>query len=273
MPSITVVWKGKCRDKNARYRLLGYLHRLALVSDEYLRLRQPDRPQILKAMGELRGSEARRQANIEAVDQPIAGRILISSLVSPDPEALVASARKAGLPVLDEPEGEGPSLIEIYSARLRGLDFKLFDPRGLYPGADRMSFVFLECAEHPFLDGRIVEIVSAADCEASGEEMLRDASVYLTSPSIHLRYYLEDWTDCLFAWIRFFFIGDLWWHRWEELQGYDDYRGVFEEVQSDRGGLAAEEATFEAMLATFRQHAEHWIGEVEGLAEKEKGHA
>ncbi|MET0667218.1 MAG: hypothetical protein ABWZ01_01760, partial [Methyloceanibacter sp.] len=129
MPSITVVWKGKCRDKNARYRLLGYLHRLALVSDEYLRLRQPDRPQILKAMGELRGSEARRQANIEAVDQPIAGRILISSLVSPDPEALVASARKAGLPVLDEPESEGPSLIEIYSARLRGLDFKLFDPR------------------------------------------------------------------------------------------------------------------------------------------------
>lgn len=273
MPSITVAWKGKCRDANARYRLLGYLHRLALVSDEYLRLRQPDRPHILKAMGELRGSEVRRHANIEAVDQAITGRILVSSLVSPDPEVLVASARRTGLPVLDEPEGEGPSLIAIDSARLRGLDFKLFDPRELYPGADRMSFVFLECAEHPFLDGRIVEMVPAKDCEASGEEILRGARVYLTSPSIHLRYYLEDWTDCLFAWIRFFFIGDLWWHRWEELQGYDDYRGVFEEVQSDRGGLAAEEATFEAMLATFRQHAEHWIGEVKGLAEEEKDHA
>jgi hypothetical protein len=102
---------------------------------------------------------------------------------------------------------------------------------------------------------------------------LRGANAYLASPSIHLRYYLEDWTDCLFSWIRFFFIGDLWWHRWEELQGYADYRGVFKEIQSDRGGPAAEEATFDAMLATFRQHAEHWIGEVEGLANEEKGHA
>ena len=71
MPSITVVWKGKCRDTNARYRLLGYLHRLALVSDEYLRLRQPDRPHILKAMGERRGSEVRRRANIESVDPDV----------------------------------------------------------------------------------------------------------------------------------------------------------------------------------------------------------
>ena len=273
MPSITVVWKGKCRDANARYRLLGYLHRLALVSDEYLKVRQPDRPYLLKAMGEIRGSGARRRANVETLDEPITGRILISSLVSPDPGTLVVSARKAHLEVLDDPKGEGPSLIAIDNARLRGLDFKLFDPRGLYPGADRMSFVFLECAEHPFLDGRIVEVVPAEACEASGEEILRGARVYLTSPSIHLRYYLEDWTDCLFSWIRFFFIGDLFWHRWEELQGYTDYRGVFEEIQSDRGALAAEEATFDAMLATFRQHAEQWIDEVEGLAKEEKGHA
>lgn len=274
MPSVSVVWKGNCRDAKGRYRLLGHLHRLALVSDEYLRLHQPERPVILSVMTAQRAvqAQARRRANIETVDRAIAGRILISSLISPDPEAVVVRARQAGLPVVEEPDGEGPSLIAIDSARLRGLDFKLFDPRGLYPGADRMSFVFLECAEHPFLDGRLVEVATAEDCEASGDEALRGANFCLTSPSVHLRYYLEDWTDCLFSWIRFFFIGDLWWHRREELQGYDDYRGVFEELQSDRGGLAAEDATFEALLATFRQHAEHWIGEVEGWAKEEKGH-
>ncbi len=270
MASVSVVWKGNCRHPESRYRLLGYLHKLALVSDEYLRSRLPERPRLLDAITADRAGERNALANIEPVDRPVAGRILISSRVSPDPDALLGSARRAGLPIIDDSAGD--ALIVIDNARLRGLDFKLFDPRGLYPGADRMSFVFLECPEQPVLDGRIVEIATAEECVASGDPALRGASIYLAGPSIHLRYYLEDWTDCLFSWIRFFFIGDLWWHRREELQGYADYRGVFEELQADRGALAAEEATFDAMLATFRQHAEHWIDEVEGLA-KEEGHA
>jgi hypothetical protein len=134
-----------------------------------------------------------------------------------------------------------------------------------------MSFVFLECPEHPFLDGRLVEIATSEDCEASGAAALRGADLYLCAPSVHLRYYLEDWTDCLFSWIKFFFIGDFWWHRWEEMQGYADYRQVFEDLQADRGNEAAEQAAFDAVLATFSQHAEHWIGEVEGWAKSEQG--
>ncbi len=270
MPSVVVAWKGNCRHTQVRYRLLGYLHRLAALSDEYLRMRQPARPFILDKMQEQRGRALRPRANSEAVDWPVRGRVLVSSGIGPDAPLLLARAREANLPIVMHDGGDGPPLIEIEAARLRGLDFKLFDPRGLYPGADRMSFVFLECPDYPFLDGRMVEAASGEDCAASGIEALSGALAYLASPSIHLRYYLEDWTDCLFSWIRFFFIGDLWWHRWEELQGYDDYRGVFEQVQADRGGEAAEEATFEAVLATFSQHAEHWIGEVEGWAASEK---
>jgi hypothetical protein len=155
---------------------------------------------------------------------------------------------------------------------LRGLDFKLFDPRGLYPGDDRMSFVFLECPDYPFLDGRLVEIAAAHEGGWGGAGKNGAKSVQLAYPTIHLRYYLEDWTDCLFSWIKFFFLGDLWWHRWEDMQGYEDYRGVFEQVQAERGREAAEEATFDAVLGTFGQHAEHWIGQVEGWAEDEKGH-
>jgi hypothetical protein len=44
---------------------------------------------------------------------------------------------------------------------------------------------------------------------------------------MHLRAYLEDRTDCLFSWISFFLVGDFWWQRRDEPQGYTDYRGVF----------------------------------------------
>jgi hypothetical protein len=271
MPSVAVAWKGNSHDPRSRYRLLGHLHRLAARSDEYLRLRQPERPRVLDMMNQQRGGTVRGRANIETIDHDIAGKILISSFVSPDPEAFLAEARQAGLTLIEDPEAKAPPLISIESGRLSGLDFKLFDPRGLYPGADRMSFVFLECPAQPLLDGRLVEVATAEDCMASGAASLRGADYYLCAPSVHLRYYLEDWTDCVFSWIKFFFIDDFWWHRWEEMQGYADYRQVFEDLKADRGKEAAEEAAFDAVLGTFAQHAEHWIGEVEGWAKAEQG--
>jgi hypothetical protein len=270
MPSVSVVWKGNCRDQRTRYRLLGHLHRLAARSDEFLRLSQPQRPRILRLMNEQDGRAQRQRANVEIIDEDAKGTILISSFVSQNPDSLVADARAAGLSLIENVEAKSAPLIVLEQARLRGLDFKLFDPRGLYPGADRMSFVFLECPEHSFLDGRMVEVATGDDCAASGEELLREADIYLCAPSVHLRHYLEDWTDCLFSWIKFFFIGDLWWHRWEEMAGYADYRQVFEDLQADRGSELAEEMAFDAVVATFAQHAEHWIGEVEGWAEAEQ---
>jgi hypothetical protein len=271
MASVAVVWKGNCHDPRRRYRLLGQLHRLATKSDEYLRLRQPERPRVLDVMNQQRGGGLRDRDNIESIDQDVSGRVLLSSFVSPKPDALIAEAGEAGLRLIEDPEAKDPPLIEIGQARLRGLDFKLFDPRGLYPGADRMSFVFLECPNQPLLDGRLVEVANGEDCVASGAESLRGADFYLCAPSIHLRYYLEDWTDCLFSWIKFFYMEEFWWHRWEEMQGYADYRHVFEDLELDRGRETAEEAAFDAVLGTFAQHAEHWIGEVEGWAKAEQG--
>jgi len=269
MPSVSVVWKGNCRDSGTRYRLLGHLHRLAARSDEFLRRSQPQRLRVLSLTNE-EGAQLQR-ANVEIIDEEAKGTIVISSFISPNPELIAADARAAGLTLIENAEAKSAPLIVLEQARLRGLDFKLFDPRELYPGADRMSFVFLECPEHSFLDGRLVEIATSADCAASGSELLRDADYYLCAPSIHLCYYLEDWTDCLFSWIKFFFIGDLWWHRWEEMEGYADYRQVFEDLQAERGNELAEEMAFDAVIATFAQHAEYWIGEVEGWAKAEQG--
>jgi hypothetical protein len=270
MPSVAVVWKGNCREPRTRSRLLAHLYRLAQRSDEYLRLRPPERPRVLNMMND-RSQAVRARSNIESIDEEVSGTILVSSWIGPDPAKLAARARESGADIIEDPEAKSGSLIAIEKARLHGIDFKLFDPRGLYPGADRMSFVFLECPEHPVLDGRLVEIVTSEDCAASGSAALSGADLYLCAPSVHLRYYLEDWTDCLFSWIKFFFVGDFWWHRWAELQGYTDYRQVFEDLQADRGGENAERAAFDAVLATFSQHAEHWIGEVEGWAKSEQG--
>jgi hypothetical protein len=271
MPSVIVAWKGSCRDARIRTRLLGHLHRLAMQSDDYLRSRQPERPAVLNLVSEQRGAGSRPRANIETIDRPISGRILVSSFISASPEALVESAREAGLAVIERQESRHAPLIAINRGKLAGLDFKLFDPRGLYPGEDRMSFVFLECPELPFLDGRLIEINSIEDCPRGENETLPSATAYLVGPTIHLRYFLEDWTDCLFSWVKFFFVGDLWWRRSEEMQGYADYRGVFQELQAARGGEEAEEASFEAVLGTFAQHVEHWIGEVDALARSEQG--
>lgn len=248
MSSVDVVWKGYCRNPEARYRLLGYLHRLAHASDGYLR--RGERP-FLSIVGEAHDTPPR--PNIEVIDDTRKGPILISSSIGPLPGTLVARAKEAGLKVV-EPDPDEPHLVVLDEVRLRGLDFKLFDPRGLHPSDDRMSFVFVECPDLHFLDGRLVEIKTEGD------------TVYLVSPSIRLRSYLEDWTDCLFAWIRFFHMGDFWWQRHDELQGYSDYQGVFKELQTDRGRVEAEDATFDAVMSTFSQHAEHSIGEVDNIA-------
>jgi hypothetical protein len=269
MSSVSIVWKGKCHDARTRYRLLGHLHRLAIRSDEFLRRCETQRPS--KPSLSPQGEAPRVRANIETVDEHAAGAILVSSLVSRDPETLVARAREAQVALVENPETQDAPFIALEETRLRGIDFKLFDPRGLYPDADRMSFVFLEWPEHPFLDGTLVKRATSEECGESGAGAPRGADIHLCAPTLRLSHYLEDWTDCLFSWIKFFFIDDFWWHRQEEMQGFADYQHVFEHLQADRGPLQAEEAAFDAVVATFAQHAEHWIGEVQGWAPAEQG--
>jgi hypothetical protein len=247
MSSVNVVWKGNCRSSEARTRLLDHLQRLARLSDSYLR--PGDRPQFT-VVGE---GQTPRRANIELVDEVRKGEILVSSDITDHPETLIARAREAGLPVRAAPDGSAHHIV-LDEVRVRGIDFRLFDPRGLYPDNDRMSFVFIDCPEHHFLDGRLVKVTNDGDV------------TLFSCPSLQLKSYLEDWTDCLFSWIRFFLMGDLWWRRHEELHGYHDYRSVFESVQTTRGSAVAEDATFEAVISTFTQHAEHWRCEVQRTA-------
>ena len=237
MRPVNVIWKGHSRNVEARLRLLDKLHRLARQSDSYL---QPRERPFLTVVGQERPSP---RPNVDRIHDVHKGEVLVSTEIGLHAGTLIARAEEAGLSIRSGPDGA--SYIVLDEVHLRGLDFKLFDPRGLYPENDRMSFVFIDCPQHHFLDGRLVTVGS------------NGGTAVLSCPNIRLKSYLEDWTDCLFAWIRFFHMGDFWWQRHEELQGYNDYRGVFETVQTERGTAVAEEATFDAVLSTFTQHAEH----------------
>jgi hypothetical protein len=259
MSSVVVGWTGRCPDPKDRTRLVAYLQLLAEVSDSYLRTRLP-RPSIASIKTDAPSAEKRRaRANIEHVNRPISGQIVISSGIVQDQNTFLAAAREAELPTIDHPEVDRASITWLKDARLSGIDFRLYDPNELHPGADRLSFVFLETKAAPFLDGRLVQVDRGADHEA---EIIREASFYLAGPKVHLHSYLEDWIDLLFSWVKYFIVGDLWWRRFEEMQGYEDYRDVFSDVQGTMGRERAEQATFDAILATFTQHAEHWSGKV-----------
>ena len=238
MSSTIVAWTGRCRETHIRAKLLGYLQRLAERSEE---LRPPPR------------------AHIESIDRAVSGQILVSSEIAPDPRVFIDHARDAGLPVIDHPEAEGVFLTLIEDARLRGLDFKLFDPRELHPGADRLSFIFLECTNVPFLDGSLVQVENARDGEAHTHDIIRAASCHLGRPKFQLPDYLEDWVDLLFSWVKFFHIGDFGWQRHEPMQGYAEYREILLDLQNELGPDRAEAAAFDALLATYANHAEDRI--------------
>jgi hypothetical protein len=262
MSSVVVGWTGRCADPRARARLVAHLNRLAELSDSYLRERAPELAIVADDGGERAGRLRRARANIEHVSRTISGQILVSSGIVSDPNVFVAGTHEANLPALAHPEIEHASMTSLPNARLTGIDFRLFGSGQLHPGADRMSVVFLETAAAPFLDGRLVQVEGEADCRKHDSEPIRGASAYLSGPKAHLNCSLEDWIDLLFSWVKFFCIGDLWWRRFEEMQTYEDYRAVFADVQLTLGSERAEQATFDAILATFAQHAEHLRGTV-----------
>lgn len=250
MSSCVVGWTGRCPDPKVRVRLLAHMRRLAETSERY----------VLSAPREARRRKLRRDVrpNIEHVSQAIAGEVLISSGIAKDQRLFAAATREACLPIIEHAGIGASSMTVLRDARLAGIDFKLFCPK---PGgsAHRLSFVFLETSASPYLDGRLVQVDRGEDA-ANDNEIVHHGSIYLGAPEIELHAYLEDWIDLLMSWVKYFFVGDLHWRHGEDMQGYEDYRKVFSDVHRRLGTEAAEKATFDAILATFAQHADHWSG-------------
>jgi hypothetical protein len=84
-------------------------------------------------------------------------------------------------------------------------------------------------------------------------------------PNIHLRYYLEEWFDSLMGWIKFFFIPNLHFERYEALSGYEVLREPLENLQRDLGYPEARDQMFGVLLDTFEREADGWYSWLESL--------
>ncbi len=283
MASVSVNWSGQCLPGTERNELLSYIRRLAEVNETLLTAELPDnRPAFLTMMsgGRLQGVDPR--ANVETQAQDIAGRILVNAAVAGDHDDLQGKVDQLKIPVLrhvGKDAHELPSvlnfcqphhvLLAIEQAHIAGINFHLYDPRQLYPGEDRASFVFLHCPTIPFLDGCICEAVHKDTPGLIDFGGLPPADWYLRCPEVHLRYYLEDWFDQFLSWAKFFFMPELRWWRWEENSGFEVWRQKLAELQQQSGSPKARENSFGDLIKAFLSEAANCYGEVGALAAQE----
>ena len=148
-------------------------------------------------------------------------------------------------------------LFSINKVDLYGIEFRLFDARRLYPSDDRISFVFLRAPYCPELDGRLVYVEDYKKCKYYKCDLIKKADWFLTSPGIHLRYYCEKWMDKLLGWVKYFYIPDLDYWRYEQLQGYKEFSAYLD--RCDREMMR--NIVFDNLKEDFKQSAENLIKE------------
>jgi hypothetical protein len=233
MPSVDVVWKGRCVNRQDQQELCEHLLRLAERSNR----------KFMSFFGE--------QVQTACLNVP-KGKLnyLISSRVfgNETPPARIKAVE------------DGVYLSEGLS--LYGVEFPLYDPRNFTPPfglgtSNRVSFVFIR-SDEPGLDGRLVQIYPVH----KGHRLSAFSQMVLVNPVVDLRYYLEGWMGKFLGWVKHFYMPDLYYWIWEDYPGYDAYRG---KVSKDR---VTAEQHFDRLLEAFSEEAESFTEEIEVYRQK-----
>ncbi len=164
----------------------------------------------LASLAALRGApDVPQRPPMRWFDEVLTGRILVDPDVIGDEAKFRAESARCGI-TLDEIEigGRTHVLLRLDHLEVRGVDFRTFDLRGLYPDEERMSFVLLHSREAPFLDGCIAALDERTFNRKAYAPPVAEADWYVQSPSVHLRDYGEEWTAEFLAWLHYFFAPD-----------------------------------------------------------------
>lgn len=270
MPSVEARWSGRCRDRQKQDELSRYLKVLAEINHGYWADYPAPIAGINRAMHRAAGIEPLAGPTWREFDIPVEGRIVVSGDVvrrgfgdaKEGNTDLAERLREAGLEVFT-PQTSAVPHATLARCRLRGIDIVLFDPRRLYPGNDRLSFVFLTETGCPLLEGTLVEVLergvfaNTSDVEADGIDC------YLGAPTLHLRYMHEAFLDCLMAWIKWNFVDDLHYWRngdWPDAAAYNDWFANLAEAQEPTGGR---DAVFSRLCDEFIVECDTWIDRAE----------
>lgn len=235
MPSVEVVWNGRCIDRQGQQELCEHLLQLSDISNR-------------KFNAYFGG-----QVHTVFFNEPEGDiKYLVTSRVfgSEVPPARIKQV------------DDGVYLCEGLS--LYGVEFPLFDPRNYTPPFDlrtgnRISFVFTR-SDEPGLDGRLVQIypINKQHRLSGFSEMV------LLNPVLDLRYYLEGWMKNFLGWVKHFYMPDLYYWIWGDYAGYDAYRG---KVTKDR---VTAKQHFDRLLKAFSEEAESFTEEIEGYRREEE---
>ncbi len=276
MGSVFVSWSGRCRDREVRRALVEHLGVLADLNAQRLRGPVVPRPAFLEQLIAQRIPERKPIEPIRQFDEELSGRIVVDPTVCSDVPQLREDVARRNLELAELADGESdkqeaftlllnsaPARHCLIVPRMRvfGVDFELYDPRKLYPESNRVGFVFLDCPDLPSLDGCLVQVECRDQCRAYRSELLRGADWLLAPPSIHLRYLFEEWLDVLLGWVKYCFIPDLEFTRYEPLSGYPELCAALNHLPRD----AAHARLVDALIESFHREVAHWDETVAGM--------
>lgn len=221
----------------------------------------------LGAFARLRGApDVPKRPVVRWFEEELTGRILVDPDIMGEAGVLRKEAARCGL-ALEEIEVRGRIhvLLPLRRLEVRGVDFRAFDMRGLYPGEERMSFVLLRSSEAPFLNGRIAALDERAFNRKAYAPPVAYADWYMQSPSVHLRDYGEEWTAEFLAWLRYFFAPDFHYsHRDDPAFAYHRFLAQHECLDEHCGRPAAMELGLRRLHLHFRVEADRMAEMLDG---------
>ncbi len=277
MGSIYVSWTGSCPEREHQDPFLGFLSLLADRSIARLNQKPSAQLPIQEWMTEQRALDKSPVPSIRRWNEKITGNIVLNPNLTLDGKALLDDVQKNQVQMIAiEPSGTdkmeafclnldpgpGQMCLSLSELTLYGMDFELFDPRRLYPNANRISFVFLESRELPSLTGCLAQIEHQSQCRDYGSNVIQSADWYVSAPEIHLRYYLETWLDSMLAWVKCFYISDLRYERYEELSGFAEFESILYSIsQNEPDTDLVKNALFDSILEAFESEVAQWCQE------------
>jgi hypothetical protein len=130
-------------------------------------------------------------------------------------------------------------MLEIPYVQLHGVEFRL--PNNFY-SQDRVSFMFAFQSEQLQLPWVLVSAEDKSQCSLYAEEAIRQADLLLIEPEIHMRYSGEDWLCELLAWIKHYYVHDLYYWCRGDLPRYVQFERL------DRANISEREISWRLIL-------------------------
>jgi hypothetical protein len=216
MGSVVVTWSGQTHDEETRRSLTERITTLARTHDEFFKER------------------AWEPHEIRTYDCVLSEALVDASMFPPQ----LSSSRLTSAV---------PGYLSVRNLQVFGTAFSL---PTIYPSDNWASFVFM-IDEDPAIDGLLVGFdepappsltvplnLSYSGSKLTGISLTTDQareeanSIFkqgkqvLTLPKIHLRYAWEELMDDLLAWIKHFYLPELYYWRYGECPRYQQYAGV-----------------------------------------------